>query len=75
MNQYQAQGGGMAEEITHAVAPIATIPPQSLLAGELHQLRQKRKRISVTEVVKANEAAQKVIIAKLVAMGREDLTR
>lgn len=55
--------------------PIATIPTQSLLAGELYDLRQKRRRISADRAIKVNELAQKQVIAKLVAMGREDLTK
>lgn len=65
----------MAEEIKNFVQPIATIPPQSLLAAELHQLRQKRGRISAEQTVKDNEFAQKQVMAKLVEMGREDLTK
>lgn len=63
----------MAEEVTHAKA-IAIISPQSLLAGELYQLRQRRKRISTKAAVTENDIAQKQCIERLIAMGRKDLT-
>lgn len=54
---------------------IAEIPPQSILAGKLHRLRQKRKRMSKQWDIELNMSEQRVLIAKLTEMGREDLTR
>lgn len=65
----------MAEEIEHYKVPIATIPPQSLLAAELHLLRRKRKRLRKEEAVKENERQQGIVKDRLIAIGREDLTR
>lgn len=71
----QAAGGGMAEEIKNYVERIATIPPQSLLAGELKGLRQSWKRLRDDAAKKENKTHQKRLIAQLTAMGREDLTK
>ena len=42
----------MAEVITHYVAPIAIIPPQSLMAGEIVALRRQLSRTRKAETIK-----------------------
>jgi hypothetical protein len=63
----------MVEEIRHA-KPIMRIPEQQIIAGKLRELRKQHSRIRRKEAVTENEMAQKQLIAKLVAMGRQDLT-
>lgn len=63
----------MTEEIKNYVAPLCVIPPQSVLAGELYQLRQKHKRLRATQAIKDNEAQQKLVTERLKQMGRQDL--
>lgn len=65
----------MAEEITNYKAPIAKVPQQQLLAGQLQELRRQRTRLRKDEAVRENQRQQTLIIEQLVAMGREDLTR
>ncbi len=42
----------MVEEITHYKAPIAVIPPQSLMKGEIDQLERKLRRLRSEDSIK-----------------------
>jgi hypothetical protein len=64
-------GKTMAKEVRGK--PIFTIPPQSLLSGELCKLRQSRRLLIKDESIKQNEAQQERVKQRLRAIGREDL--
>jgi len=64
----------MPEEILNYVAPIAVIPPQSVLAGQIQQLRQKlsrqRKQESRDLVARQLADAEKALAECLRKLGR-----
>lgn len=64
----------MVEEILHA-KPILKIPEQQLLVGKLNELRRQRNRLRAKESVKQCDMAIKQCLDRLIAMGRQDLTK
>ena len=64
----------MPEEIIHYVSQIATIPKQSLLAAEVHQLRlsynRKRKDEEKKIAKTLLEAKERELAAYLKSIGR-----